>query len=152
MTTLGREWKTKGEDFIVKVKQGRENMYSFAAVAPSTGEIITESFEKSNTDSMNVFLRKVATATEGKSVLMILDRAAWHTTHKLSIPDSIKLLFLPPTSPELNPVEHLWKHIRTERFHNIIFDTIQAVYSAVSEGILAVGAKTLQSLCACSYL
>lgn len=152
MTTLGREWKVKGEDFVVKVKQGRESMYSFAAVAPASGEIITESYEKSNTESMNNFLSKVATTTEGKRVLMILDRAAWHTTPKLSIPDSIKLLFLPPTSPELNPVEHLWKHIRTEGFHNIVFDTIQAVYSAVSEEFYTMKTEVLQSLCSCSYL
>lgn len=152
MTTLGREWKAKGEDFVVKVKQGRESMYSFAAVAPSTGEIIAASFEKSNTDSMDAFLDKVATVTRGKPILMILDRAAWHTTPKLSIPDSIKLLFLPPTSPELNPVEHLWKHIRTERFHNIVFDTIQAVYSAVFEEIHSLGKNALKALCACSYL
>ncbi|MFK3969033.1 transposase [Ensifer adhaerens] len=37
---------------------------------------------------------------------LFLDQAGWHVTPKLKVPDNITLMFLPPRSPELNPVEN----------------------------------------------
>ncbi|HEV2457415.1 MAG TPA: hypothetical protein VGS80_03555, partial [Ktedonobacterales bacterium] len=37
-----------------------------------------------------------------------LDRAGWHTSVRLRVPDHVHLLFLPPCLPELQPAEHLW--------------------------------------------
>jgi len=152
MTTIGRQWCAKGEDFVVKTKQGRENMYSYAAVAPVTGTLVVSNHEKSNTEAMQEFLQKVALAVNNRPVLMIMDRAAWHTTQKLCAPKNISILFLPPTSPQLNPVEHLWKHIRTEYFHNLVFNTIGDVYNAVNDAVRELSSATMKTLCACSYL
>ena len=152
MTTIGRQWCAKGDDFVVKTKQGRENMYSYAAVSPADGLLITGNHEKSNMEAMKIFLEKVAASVKHRPVVMFLDRAAWHTSMKLIVPDNIKLYFLPPTSPQLNPVEHLWKYIRTEKFHNVIFDTISDVYNAVAEAIAELSTEKIKTLCACSYL
>jgi transposase len=43
-----------------------------------------------------------------KQIVLVLDRAGWHTSVKLRVPDHVHLLFLPPYSPELQPAEHLW--------------------------------------------
>jgi transposase len=40
--------------------------------------------------------------------VLVLDRAGWHSTQRLRVPDHVHLLFLPPHSPELQPAEHLW--------------------------------------------
>lgn len=152
MTTIGRQWCAKGKDFVVKTKQGRENMYSYAAVEPENGLLITGNHEKSNMEAMKIFLGNVAVAVNYRPVLMFMDRAAWHTSQKLTIPKNIKICFLPPTSPQLNPVEHLWKYIRTEKFHNVIFDTISDVYNAVADAISELSIENIKTLCACSYL
>ena len=39
---------------------------------------------------------------------MVLDNGAFHKAKKLEIPDNIKLVFLPPYSPEMNPAEKMW--------------------------------------------
>ena len=39
----------------------------------------------------------------------------------------MRLLFLPPYSPELNPVEHLWDELREKHFHNRVLDSLDAV-------------------------
>ncbi|MGL3709408.1 transposase [Leptospirillum ferriphilum] len=49
---------------------------------------------------------------------MVLDGAGWHRNQELKVPDNIRLLSLPPYSPELNPVEHLWDELRENFFHN----------------------------------
>jgi transposase len=46
---------------------------------------------------------------------------------RICIPPNLHLLFLPPYSPELDPVEHLWDEIREKYFHNLVFDSLDAL-------------------------
>jgi len=41
-------------------------------------------------------------------VLLVLDRAGWHTSRQVQVPEGVGLCFLPPYSPELQPVERTW--------------------------------------------
>lgn len=51
----------------------------------------------------------------------------WHKCKDFHLPDNLRLLFLPPYSPELNPHEHLWDELREKHFHNRVFDSIDAL-------------------------
>ena len=42
-------------------------------------------------------------------------------------PHNMRLLSLPPCAPELNPVEHVWDELREKRFHNRVFDSLDAL-------------------------
>lgn len=53
------------------------------------------------------FARHVG-ARPSKQIVLVLDRAGWHTSVRLRVPDHVYLLFLPAYSPELQPAEHLW--------------------------------------------
>jgi transposase len=44
-----------------------------------------------------------------RSIVLALDNAGWHGPEGLAVPDGIRLVFLPPYSPELQPAEHLWQ-------------------------------------------
>jgi transposase len=63
---------------------------------------------------MNVYLREVSKEYMNQKVLIFMDRAGWHTEKKLSIPPNNQIELLPPYSPELNPVEHLWQWLRRD--------------------------------------
>ncbi len=66
---------------------------------------------------MTLHLAEISTqVTAGAHAVVILDQAGWHTTHDLDLPDNISLLFLPPYSPELNPIENLFQFLR----HNFL--------------------------------
>jgi transposase len=56
-----------------------------------------------------------------------MDGAGWHKAHLLRIPPNIRLVFLPPYSPELNPVEHLWDELREKSFGNLVFSSLDAL-------------------------
>ena len=152
LTSLCRSWKNKGSDFEIKTKMGRENLYTFGAVVPATGELLGLNYEKSNTNSMQAFLEEFSKFLAGRHILMILDRAGWHTTGKLKVPPNITLHFLPPTSPQLNPIERLWRHIKTNHFHNVIHNTIEDVKNSVSNGLRALTTTNVASICACGYI
>ena len=53
---------------------------------------------------MNVFLDKLSKAYPDDYILMPADGAAWHRSKGLKIPTNIKLLGLPPATPEMNPI------------------------------------------------
>ena len=60
----------------------------------------------------------------------------------MPIPASIGLLHLPPYSPEINPVEHLWDELRETYFHNRIFDSIDALEDHLVLGLRALEADS----------
>jgi transposase len=61
--------------------------------------------------------------------------ASWHKTPALQWPDNLKLHFLPPYSPELNPQEHLWDELREKFFHNKAFDSMRVLENTLVKGL-----------------
>ena len=84
----------------------------YSAVAPSTGDSFSLILPEVNTQMMNIFLTHFQKHIENKKIVLIMDRAGWHCSKKLKIPSQIELIYMPPYSPELNPVERLWKWLR----------------------------------------
>jgi transposase len=75
-----------------------------------------------------------------KQIVLVLDRAGWHITHHLRVPEHVHLLFLPPYSPELQPAEHLWPLTNTA-LANRHFLSIDALEDAQAERCLALQAR-----------
>jgi transposase len=88
---------------------------------------------------MSVFLAEVSQRHPGEFILMVLDGAGWHKAKRLHVPATMRLVFLPPWSPQLNPVEHLWEEIREKWFANRVFNSLSAV-----EEQLLTALKTLE--------
>ena len=71
-------------------------------------------------------------ASPTKQIVLVLDRAGWHTSVHLRVPAHVHLLFLPPYSPyspELQPAEHLWP-LTNSCLINRHFDTIEDLENA----------------------
>jgi hypothetical protein len=58
-----------------------------------------------DTAAINLFLAQLGQAVAPGAQM---DKAGWHTAGDLVVPDNLSLVFLPPYSPELNPIERLW--------------------------------------------
>jgi len=68
---------------------------------------------------MALHLEEISLAVApGAHAILLLDQAGWHVSKRLSIPDNITLLPLPPKSPELNPVENIWQFMRDNWVRN----------------------------------
>ena len=152
LTNFSRAWYLRGKDFVVTNKQGRSNFYTYATVAPETDEVFSQNFNVVNLENMSKILQNISAKYREKSILMIMDRSSWHTSQKLNIPKNIQLMFLPPCSPQLNPAEHLWKHIRSECIHNVVFDKIENILDCVVHALQCLTAEKIKTLCACNYL
>ena len=69
----------------------------------------------------------------GAHAVLLMDRAGWHTTTKLDVPENITPIFLPSRSPELNPVENIWQYLRPNWLSNRVFENYDAILSAACE-------------------
>ena len=75
-----------------------------------------------NTAAMNLFLAELSQAVApGAHGIGLMDKAGWHTAGELRVPENLSLVFLPPYSPELNPIERLWLHLRDNRLSHRVF-------------------------------
>ena len=62
-----------------------------------------------------------------------MDKAGWHTAGELRVPENLSLVFLPPYSPELNPIERLWLHLRDNRLFHCVFQTTEEIVNSCCE-------------------
>ena len=87
---------------------------------------------------MGIFLRQVSERFPNDYVVMFMDKAAWHTAGKLEVPENMRLEFLPPYSPELNPTEILWREIREKWFCNKVFANLDAVEDQLMDALVSM--------------
>jgi transposase len=60
----------------------------------------------------------------------VLDKAGWHVAKDVKIPSNLSLLHLPPYSPELNPQEQVWQHLKDNYLANRVFKTAAEIVDA----------------------
>src|ERR1700722_3453714 len=81
-------------------------VYLFGAVCPARDEAVGLVMPSVNTEAMLIHLEHIsAKIPEGRHGVIVLDKAAWHTTKRLKKFTNVTLMPLPPASPELNPTE-----------------------------------------------
>jgi len=100
---------------------------AYAAVSPADGVLDTLILPSVNGDCRQIFVDEIGTRHGEENVLMVVDGAGWHRSQAIRLPCNLRLLFLPPYAPELNPVEHLWDDVREQAFHNRVFDSIESL-------------------------
>lgn len=128
-----RVWVEAGETPTAIVNWKREWSWLYAFVQPETGDTYWWILPYVNTELFSKVLQDFSThfgIGEKKRVILPLDRASWHLSHKLEIPEGIHLLPLPAYSPELQPAERLWPLVN-EPLANKAFGSIEAVEDIV---------------------
>ena len=81
-------------------------------------------------DTLALFARE-AGAGRDRIILLVLDGAGWHPA-PLAVPDGVRLVYLPPYTPELQPAETLWVHV-DEPIVNRHFETLAKLDAVVAE-------------------
>jgi transposase len=127
INTVQRCWCMKGIIPAVKQQLIREYSYLFTAVCPETGTTCSLIMPTANSQTMDLFLGTLSEQQPNERIILCMDKAGWHTTKQLKIPKNISIWFLPPYSPELNPVELIWRELRAKYLNNKTFKTLEEV-------------------------
>jgi hypothetical protein len=129
-----RRWTPQGYRPACKLKLGYEYLYLYAALNPYSGQLFSLLLPDMTKDSFALFnmqfcgwLNEVYGVDEKgnrkQAVLLIADGAGAHQSN-ICEGCGIKLVKLPPVSPELNPVERFFEELR-KQLANHVFDTIK---------------------------
>jgi len=117
-----------------------EWLYVTAFVSPATGEshwYLGPSVSKELFEATLALFARESGAGPDRIVVLVLDNAGWHTAPGLAVPDGIRLVHLPPYSPELQPAETLWTHV-DEPLANRHFDTLADLDNVIAHRCVAL--------------
>ena len=149
---MGHGWFPKGQRETVPTKLGFQNFYLYTALSPKSGEDQTLILPKVNAQCMNIFLEFFSERLGDKKALMIMDRAGWHHKASLRCPDNIKIIYLPPYSPELNPVERFWEYLKDKILKNRVYESLEALRNEISLFIRLLTPEVTSSVANINYV
>ncbi len=132
---IRKTWTKIGSKPQAIVQERYEWLYVYSFVHPLTGRTHWYLIPKVNIDWFNLVLNNFARQAQLNSdlkILLVLDRAGWHRSKKVELPEAIELEFLPSYSPELQPAERLWK-ILDEPLVNQHFDSLQTLENTLAQ-------------------
>jgi transposase len=127
-----------------------ENFYVYGAVAPTTGESFFLELPQLNAANFQIFLDEFADHYQDTVNIVLMDNGSCHKAKGLIIPDNVVCLFMPPYSPELNPIERLWRDMK-DQLAWVLAAQIEELEHRVEIIIRQYSKATLQSLTAYAY-
>jgi putative transposase len=148
ISTPANCWAPPKQRPSVPCQQIREYKTVYGAVCPESGDAFYQVYDGSNKENMSSFLKSLSDRYPDYIILLVLDNASWHMTQsenskrrtksktaksdfatpeRLIVPQNIRVAYVPPRTPEMNPIEVIWREIRGRGFKNILFHSIQAV-------------------------
>jgi len=135
-SSLIRMWAPKGQQPRVLSASTRQKVGYFGALDLKTGCLLTKEAPTFNAETFGGFLSYLLQHTQGK-IHLILDNVSWHKAQDLSDffianRDRLVRVFLPPYSPELNPIERVWRITRRQVTHNRYFQSIEELETALT--------------------
>lgn len=150
-------WSLKGQQPEVLTYGGRQRQPLIGAVEPLAGKVHVAFTDALKASQFQHFLEGLLTRyrNSGK-ILLILDNARAHHSKELepfleANKDRLKLLFLPPYSPDLNPMEWFWKFLRKQVTHNTFFNTFKKFQRALIKFIRKFKLPSLEIKTRCCF-
>lgn len=162
-TDISAIWAEKGSTPKIKSKPGKDKVSYSRFVIPSTGELFTDKPDMLTFETTISYIHSFLSAyplNNGEKYYLVTDNASWHKKAKrlikenvngeyLDICNQVVFVYLPPYSPDLNPIEQVWRITRRDAKNNRYFsdkyeleDTLDSYYA-----VLAKPNETLKQLC-----
>jgi transposase len=121
-TVLASGWIKKGQDKEVFTNSGRGRVNIYGAISIEDLDVVTRSYYTINQFSVCDFLKVLrAKNPNGRKLYFILDQGPCNkalSVRALAKELNIEIILLPPYSPNLNPIERLWKFFKKKVLYN----------------------------------
>ena len=151
LTKEGKMLTAKGVKPICRWHHQYNSTWVFGAFSPITGDHLLMEFPCCNADTFQLFLNELSAENQKTLIIMVLDNGAFHKAKKLKIPDNIKLIFLPPYSPELNPAEKMWAKLKRS-FTNKLFHSMEEISLFIDNALNQITQDIVIATCAYKYI
>jgi transposase len=151
LTIRRRRLTARGVQPVGSVQHIFAWFYVYGAVEPTTGDRFFLELPYLNAEMFQLFIDAFAHAFPDSLNILVLDNSGAHTSSQLTLPENVRLLFLPPYCPELSPIERVWRDLKDDvawlQFANL--DAQQDYLALLLQGYEAA---TLRSLTGYPYL
>jgi transposase len=153
--TLTHIWAQKGTRLTALRQTEFDWAYLFGAVCPESGKSSGLVMPEANTDAMNQHLSEISKQVSPRAhAIVLMDRAGWHRSKALRVPQNLTIMLLPPRSPELNPVEIIWHWLRSHCLSNRLYINYEAIVDACCQAWkgLVDQVERIRSLCSFPWI
>lgn len=138
---LRSAWARRGQQAHVPISGQNARRVLLGAINIRTGHRILSVARSQKQDVFHDFLRKIRRAYPGRPICLLLDKHGSHkaaATMRLLKQLAIKAMWLPVQSPELNPMDHLWRHLKARIAANRQHDSVDALADAAVDWIISL--------------
>ena len=134
-----RRWDKKGNKTRSAKNGDHLRMNVMGMVCPRTGEFFAIETSHSDSETFQAFLNEADKCIELQRPrnVLILDNASWHK-RKSTTWHGWKPKYLPPYSPDLNPIERVWLIMKARWFNNHVCKNVDQLIDRLDQAILDV--------------
>ena len=149
---LSYTWMHKNTRKLIKTNGNREKDCVIGTVCPDNGNTFFIQTVWMDSFVVESFFQELSKFYPNNKHLIILDNVAYHKcqgNRDFPLPKNIELMFLPPYSPELNPIERLWNYLKTNFLNNKLFKGLIELKNTVYETLKIIlnHQETVKSIC-----
>lgn len=127
---LRAAWSRRGEQQVVLISGRNGRRVLHGALNPQTGELVCLARERNRQDDAVAFVEALGRVRPAVPKLLIWDNNPPHKPRRVqeaAVAAGITIAWLPFRSPELNPCEDLWQHLKADVAANRVFTEMEAL-------------------------
>jgi transposase len=148
---IHRTWFPKGCQRIVQTYGKHHGVKLIGVLDYESGEVFCSHSEAYDAQEFLKFLQLVLERYPQQKIVMVLDNARIHHAKLiqpflLKCKDFLDLVFLPPYSPQLNPIEGLWGWLKRTCIYNVFYKSVQEIADAVQAFLFEINHTPLQTI------
>ena len=134
-----RRWDRKGNKTRITKNGDHIRMNAMGMVCPRTGEFFAIEASHSDSETFQAFLDEAPKMIQfqRKQNILILDNASWHR-RKSTNWQGWQPMYLPPYSPDLNPIERIWLVMKSRWFNHYVCKNVDELIDRLDQAILDV--------------
>ena len=154
----GKTWAARGSTPLIRVPEGRGSIPLLSAISPSGKLLFCLPRAKVRSNTIVSFLKQILLHHKNRHVVVIMDSAPAHTSKAtkdfIATQKRLHVFFLPPYSPDLNPDELVWNHLKHQKMNAHRATNKQELRNLASRNLRSIQKKTpmLKAFCRKVYV
>jgi len=134
-----RRWDRKGRKTKATKNGDHLRMNVMGMVCPRTGQFFAIEASHADAETFQAFLNEAAKMVDFQKSrnILILDNATWHRSKTLNW-HRWQPMYLPPYSPDFNPIERIWLVMKANWFNNYVCKNVDQLIDRLDQAIIDI--------------
>jgi transposase len=144
-------WVKKGSKPVNGRASEHIRFSAIGSINPLSGEMFSLVVPQVDSKVFQVYLDEISKSTDKRPLVLVLDNASWHKAQGLNW-HNIMPLYLPPYSPDFNPIENLWRYIKINHFSNWYANNVEMLIEKICSALNSLTTDLIKNCTNPNYL